>query len=80
MLPDGVGKHKMTRGTEGEGQVLRGSEASRADPDQPGAGFARDMVVALVFRGRGVTDAFFVAYRIPNTLRRLPGEGPCRRR
>src|SRR5207248_9187288 len=38
-------------------------------------GFVRDMVVALVFGAGPVTDAFFVAYRIPNILRRLLGEG-----
>jgi putative peptidoglycan lipid II flippase len=38
-------------------------------------GFVRDMVVALVFGAGPVTDAFFVAYRIPNMLRRLLGEG-----
>ena len=34
-------------------------------------GFVRDMVVALVFGAGPVTDAFFVAFRIPNILRRL---------
>jgi putative peptidoglycan lipid II flippase len=38
-------------------------------------GFVRDMVVALAFGAGPVTDAFFVAYRIPNMLRRLLGEG-----
>src|SRR4029453_7933397 len=38
-------------------------------------GFARDMVVALAFGAGPVTDAFFVAFRIPNILRRLLGEG-----
>ncbi len=38
-------------------------------------GFVRDMVVALVFGAGPVTDAFFVAYRIPNMLRRLLAEG-----
>src|SRR5262250_3273591 len=38
-------------------------------------GFARDMIVALVFGAGPVTDAFFVAYRIPNILRRLLAEG-----
>ncbi|MGH7312665.1 MAG: lipid II flippase MurJ, partial [Candidatus Rokuibacteriota bacterium] len=38
-------------------------------------GFVRDMVVALVFGAGPVTDAFFVAFRIPNMLRRLLGEG-----
>jgi putative peptidoglycan lipid II flippase len=38
-------------------------------------GFLRDMVVALVFGAGPVTDAFFVAFRIPNMLRRLLAEG-----
>ena len=38
-------------------------------------GFARDMVVARTFGAGPVTDAFFVAYRIPNLLRRLLAEG-----
>src|SRR5437763_15495957 len=38
-------------------------------------GFVRDMVVALAFGAGPVTDAFFVAYRIPNVLRRLLAEG-----
>ncbi|MGH7279393.1 MAG: murein biosynthesis integral membrane protein MurJ, partial [Candidatus Rokuibacteriota bacterium] len=38
-------------------------------------GFARDMVVALAFGAGPVTDAFFVAFRIPNMLRRLLAEG-----
>lgn len=38
-------------------------------------GFARDMVLANVFGADRATDAFFVAFRIPNFLRRLFGEG-----
>jgi putative peptidoglycan lipid II flippase len=38
-------------------------------------GYVRDMVVALAFGAGPVTDAFFVAFRIPNILRRLLGEG-----
>jgi putative peptidoglycan lipid II flippase len=38
-------------------------------------GFVRDMVVALAFGAGPVTDAFVVAYRIPNILRRLLAEG-----
>jgi putative peptidoglycan lipid II flippase len=38
-------------------------------------GFVRDMVVARAFGAGPVTDAFFVAYRIPNLLRRLLAEG-----
>jgi putative peptidoglycan lipid II flippase len=38
-------------------------------------GFLRDMVVAAFFGAGLATDAFFVAFRIPNLLRRLLGEG-----
>src|SRR3989454_12851644 len=38
-------------------------------------GFVRDVVVARAFGAGPVTDAFFVAFRIPNILRRLLGEG-----
>ncbi len=38
-------------------------------------GFVRDMVLAAVFGAGAATDAFFVAFRIPNFLRRLFGEG-----
>ncbi len=38
-------------------------------------GFIRDMVVAAFFGAGLTTDAFFVAFRIPNLLRRLLAEG-----
>lgn len=38
-------------------------------------GYVRDMVIAYFFGAGMATDAFFVAFRIPNTLRRLFGEG-----
>ncbi len=38
-------------------------------------GFLRDMVVAQAFGAGPITDAFFVAFRIPNLLRRLLAEG-----
>src|SRR4029450_5901463 len=38
-------------------------------------GFVRDAVVAQVFGAGPITDAFLVAFRIPNTLRRLLAEG-----
>ena len=38
-------------------------------------GYARDMVVAYFFGARAETDAFYVAFRIPNLLRRLLAEG-----
>ncbi len=39
------------------------------------SGFVRDMIVASKFGARTHADAFFVAFRIPNMLRRLVGEG-----
>ncbi len=38
-------------------------------------GFARDMVLANFFGAQGGMDAFFVAFRIPNFMRRLFAEG-----
>lgn len=38
-------------------------------------GFLRDLVVARTFGADAATDAFFVAFRIPNVLRRLFAEG-----
>ena len=38
-------------------------------------GFARDMLIANLFGVSGATDAFFVAFKIPNFLRRLFAEG-----
>jgi putative peptidoglycan lipid II flippase len=39
------------------------------------AGYVRDVVQAGVFGASAATDAFFVAYRIPNFLRRIFAEG-----
>lgn len=38
-------------------------------------GLLRDMVIAAFFGASWVTDAFWIAFRIPNMLRRLLGEG-----
>ncbi|HSQ06165.1 MAG TPA: murein biosynthesis integral membrane protein MurJ [Chromatiaceae bacterium] len=38
-------------------------------------GFVRDLVVARIFGADAATDAFFVAFRIPNLMRRLFAEG-----
>ena len=38
-------------------------------------GFVRDLIVARVFGADAGTDAFFVAFKIPNFLRRLFAEG-----
>ncbi|MCW9049537.1 MAG: murein biosynthesis integral membrane protein MurJ, partial [Deltaproteobacteria bacterium] len=39
------------------------------------AGLVRDIVVARLFGAGMVTDAFFMAFTIPNLLRRFFGEG-----
>ena len=38
-------------------------------------GFVRDVIVARAFGAGPITDAFFVAFRIPNLFRRLLAEG-----
>jgi putative peptidoglycan lipid II flippase len=38
-------------------------------------GFIRDMVLARYFGASGATDAFFLAFKIPNFMRRLFAEG-----
>jgi putative peptidoglycan lipid II flippase len=38
-------------------------------------GFVRDTLIAVMFGAGAATDAFFVAFRIPNLLRRLSAEG-----
>jgi len=38
-------------------------------------GFVRDMVIARMFGASGSTDAFFLAFRIPNLMRRMFAEG-----
>lgn len=39
------------------------------------AGFARDMLIAMLLGNGPIADAFFVANRLPNLFRRLFGEG-----
>jgi len=38
-------------------------------------GFVRDLVIARAFGAGLATDAFFVAFKLPNLLRRLFAEG-----
>ncbi len=38
-------------------------------------GYVRDAVIAYQFGASSVSDAFFIAFRLPNTFRRLLGEG-----
>lgn len=42
-------------------------------------GMVRDMVVASYFGSGAAADAFFIAFKIPNFLRRLFAEGPSPR-
>jgi putative peptidoglycan lipid II flippase len=67
---------RATAGPGGGGEIIRalGSIGSATLLSRI-LGYVRDMVVALAFGAGPVTDAFFVAFRIPNILRRLLGEG-----
>ncbi|MBI5049772.1 MAG: murein biosynthesis integral membrane protein MurJ [Nitrospirae bacterium] len=38
-------------------------------------GYIKDMILATIFGASGITDAFFIAFRIPNLLRELFAEG-----
>src|SRR5687767_14566808 len=38
-------------------------------------GFARDMMIAAAFGAGALTDAFFIAFQLPNLARRLMAEG-----
>lgn len=80
-MPEPPGERKPGEGRPGEeraaevqvvralGSIGAATLASRV------LGFVRDMVVALAFGAGPTTDAFFVAFRIPNMLRRLLAEG-----
>src|ERR1700722_18409244 len=64
----------------GEGERERGRLVARAGvvgagtPASRGPGLLRDMALAAVF-DRDATDAWWVAFTIPNALRQLLGEG-----
>jgi putative peptidoglycan lipid II flippase len=60
------GGHRITKAA---GAISSGVLLSRF------LGFIRDMIIAKLFGAGMYADAFFVAYRIPNTLRELFGEG-----
>lgn len=59
-------KEEITRAT---GVIGYSTLASRI------VGYVRDMVIAYFFGASAETDAYFVAFRIPNLLRRLLAEG-----
>ncbi len=76
MVPHHAGEYKMSAPLNPEGQVIRAlGTIGSATLLSRALGFARDMVIALVFGAGTTTDAFFVALRIPNIMRRLLGEG-----
>ena len=55
--------------TKAAGQISIATTASRV------LGFIRDILLAGIFGATGSTDAFFIAYRIPNLFRELFAEG-----
>jgi putative peptidoglycan lipid II flippase len=61
--------HEQQKVVRAAGVVGLATLASRV------AGFVRDLVVAYCFGAGPAADAFFVAFRIPNLLRRLLAEG-----
>lgn len=64
-----VKNHENSKVAKAAGVVGISTMASRI------VGYLRDMVVAAFFGAGLASDAFFVAFRIPNLLRRLIGEG-----
>ena len=65
-MSDGREISKVTRGAATVGIATALSRIT---------GFLRDVAIANFFGAAGATDAFFVAFRIPNMFRRLLGEG-----
>jgi len=55
--------------TKAAGQISLATTGSRV------LGFVRDILLAKIFGATGFTDAFFIAYRIPNLFRELFAEG-----
>jgi putative peptidoglycan lipid II flippase len=55
--------------TKAAGQISVATTGSRI------LGFIRDILLARIFGATGSTDAFFIAYRIPNLFRELFAEG-----
>jgi putative peptidoglycan lipid II flippase len=76
MMPEGPGDFQEKSRRAEERRVVRAvGSIGAATLASRVLGFGRDMAVALVFGAGPATDAFFVAYRIPNVLRRLLAEG-----
>ncbi len=60
---------------DGGGFARKASRVSFATLISRILGYIRDMLIANFFGATMAADAFFVAYRIPNLLRKLLGEG-----
>ncbi|PIV57225.1 murein biosynthesis integral membrane protein MurJ, partial [Candidatus Desantisbacteria bacterium CG02_land_8_20_14_3_00_49_13] len=60
---------------EEKGLVRSASEAGLGTLLSRILGYVRDMVIAAKFGAGAWADAFYVAFRIPNLLRNLLGEG-----
>src|SRR4051812_36164084 len=75
-MPYFIGQFKVTEPPTVERQVVGAlGSIGAATLASRVLGFVRDMVVARAFGAGPITDAFFVAFRIPNILRRLLAEG-----
>jgi putative peptidoglycan lipid II flippase len=75
-MPQFVEEYKVTEPRTVERQVVGAlGSIGGATLASRVLGFVRDMIVALAFGAGPVTDAFFVAFRVPNILRRLLAEG-----
>jgi len=69
-MPDSVTSKPQKSGLLRSGLIVSGfTLLSRI------SGFARDQIIAVNFGASPAMDAFFVAFKIPNLLRRLFGEG-----
>jgi len=65
-----MGKREDRRSvTKAAGQISVATTGSRI------LGFIRDILLAKIFGATGLTDAYFIAYRIPNLFRELFAEG-----
>jgi putative peptidoglycan lipid II flippase len=62
-------KRENRKVAKAAGQISLATTASRV------LGFIRDILLAKIFGASGFTDAFFIAYRIPNLFRELFAEG-----
>ncbi|MGE4290792.1 MAG: murein biosynthesis integral membrane protein MurJ [Desulfovibrio sp.] len=73
---DTKSKNSTPKGPESGGGLARNTlVVAGATLISRGLGFVRDMIVAFALGAGFAADAFFVAFRIPNLMRRLFGEG-----